>query len=953
MGHNINFNEQTGQHSFFSVQKKAWHDLGQVVEGYPTSKEALELAGLDYEVIKAPNIHRIENGAETTSLTSFFTYRKDNSVILGDHVGTDYKVVQNVDAFSFFDSIVGGDCTIVHLHDIDSLLTPNSPVRRDINKSLVAKPKSFLGMSLKNVIDKETKSAGADKVVANAKGKVDKAAKKRGLVSRHSENKGKSYIDLFYQDWFAGRYEVKKNEPLSKQIGQQDKLANTSNFNSVTSNELGHPSLFSQYKTLNKQKKDKEDTKGEIGVTTNMSTGQEQYSGVDNNFYELRGRLETQVSGIPIEIEGLYTSQDNHRQVKSSYFRVHYDIEKMKESLSHSVSSYNSKFAETKSKNVGMQAVYATSLSNLQGQRNRLQNELSEAGAGRKATGNNNIQKGITDDLQSQSKDTTGLGQSIAVQGSDSNNKTGDAAGKAATVKETSVEDQKKIEEKRKKVEALDKKIEKLQTLLAQNQNTNHFDSVLGYNKTKGITGQSDVSYKQMAKRSTNMLPDGQAKGFITGVTNMDAGMFPKNESKYTMAGQMMKGLDFGYDFGFCEAGITLGKTEYVGRDGNLDKYTCYSEKTTFKPVQNQKIALVYYGYTPDNAVYSGDGFFKNASIAAPGFFQPVHIISLNYSGSISKYVTVGGEAATSIKRSDNTDSPAPSTQDKMAYDLNANGNIPNTAISLEGSYNKTGKNFENNTLPVTLSGTEQYRLAGKNDFFRSLVTLGIDYNYLIQSNFSSKSSSTKWGFDVRTNFKRYPNVALSYKPFTTFRSYTDTLSVPQRPLLGSVWTAKATWQIKKQGRSLRFLALYNKSITTMDTARYGNRVMQFSTIYTDKVLSGSVTAGYSQMTGPAVATTTSGPADMLFLSLGASYMLSKKLSVTGGQDFGIAGFGFCKYGINGGFMYRPEKMPVTFRVNLRGTTYELNAAEKWKQLYGGNIDVLYKFKLKNDKKAF
>jgi phage/plasmid-like protein (TIGR03299 family) len=109
MGHNINFNEQTGQHSFFSVQKKAWHDLGQIVEGYPTSKEALKLAGIDYEVIKAPNIHRIENGAETTSTTSFFTYRKDNSVILGDHVGTDYKVVQNVDAFSFFDSIVGGD----------------------------------------------------------------------------------------------------------------------------------------------------------------------------------------------------------------------------------------------------------------------------------------------------------------------------------------------------------------------------------------------------------------------------------------------------------------------------------------------------------------------------------------------------------------------------------------------------------------------------------------------------------------------------------------------------------------------------------------------------------------------------------------------------------------------------------------------------------------------------
>ena len=109
MAHQINFNEKTGQHSFFSVQEKAWHQLGQVVAGYPTSKEALQLAGLDYHVEKAANIHRTMDGTETISETSFFTYRKDNNAILGDKLGADYKVVQNTDAFTFFDSIVGGD----------------------------------------------------------------------------------------------------------------------------------------------------------------------------------------------------------------------------------------------------------------------------------------------------------------------------------------------------------------------------------------------------------------------------------------------------------------------------------------------------------------------------------------------------------------------------------------------------------------------------------------------------------------------------------------------------------------------------------------------------------------------------------------------------------------------------------------------------------------------------
>ncbi|TCN60604.1 hypothetical protein EV142_101176 [Flavobacterium circumlabens] len=48
MAHNINFNERTGRYSFFSVQQKAWHGLGQIVEQYPTSEEAIQHAGLDH-----------------------------------------------------------------------------------------------------------------------------------------------------------------------------------------------------------------------------------------------------------------------------------------------------------------------------------------------------------------------------------------------------------------------------------------------------------------------------------------------------------------------------------------------------------------------------------------------------------------------------------------------------------------------------------------------------------------------------------------------------------------------------------------------------------------------------------------------------------------------------------------------------------------------------------------
>ncbi len=52
MAHNINYNEKTGKHSFFSVKEKAWHGLGQILSDYPTSAEAIIHAGLNYEVEK-------------------------------------------------------------------------------------------------------------------------------------------------------------------------------------------------------------------------------------------------------------------------------------------------------------------------------------------------------------------------------------------------------------------------------------------------------------------------------------------------------------------------------------------------------------------------------------------------------------------------------------------------------------------------------------------------------------------------------------------------------------------------------------------------------------------------------------------------------------------------------------------------------------------------------------
>ena len=108
MAHNLNFNEQTAKHSFFSVKEKAWHNLGQIIQDYPTSAEAIHHAGLDYEVEKR-KLYTPSLSDDTIEVPNYFSnVRTDNDAVLGV-VGKDYQIVQNKDAFSFFDAIVGGD----------------------------------------------------------------------------------------------------------------------------------------------------------------------------------------------------------------------------------------------------------------------------------------------------------------------------------------------------------------------------------------------------------------------------------------------------------------------------------------------------------------------------------------------------------------------------------------------------------------------------------------------------------------------------------------------------------------------------------------------------------------------------------------------------------------------------------------------------------------------------
>ncbi|MDK2965362.1 DUF932 domain-containing protein [Lacrimispora sp.] len=92
--------------TMFYTREKPWHGLGKMVMEAPTSGEALNLAGLDWQVIQKSI--KTDDGIPVPGFKA--NIRDLDERVLG--VVTDrYKVVQNNEAFSFTDDLLGEGVT--------------------------------------------------------------------------------------------------------------------------------------------------------------------------------------------------------------------------------------------------------------------------------------------------------------------------------------------------------------------------------------------------------------------------------------------------------------------------------------------------------------------------------------------------------------------------------------------------------------------------------------------------------------------------------------------------------------------------------------------------------------------------------------------------------------------------------------------------------------------------
>lgn len=107
MAHNLEFNDETQTHNMFCVGdvSAAWHHLGQRTPDAVNWSTAMELAGLNWQVVLQPIFARRPNDKVVTQVSGNAAFRSTDGAVLGI-VGADYQPIQNRYAFDFVDSLL-------------------------------------------------------------------------------------------------------------------------------------------------------------------------------------------------------------------------------------------------------------------------------------------------------------------------------------------------------------------------------------------------------------------------------------------------------------------------------------------------------------------------------------------------------------------------------------------------------------------------------------------------------------------------------------------------------------------------------------------------------------------------------------------------------------------------------------------------------------------------------
>lgn len=801
---------------------------------------------------------------------------------------------------------------------VDSTLSPGSGLRSKLNSALLNR-KQINTSSFSRT--KSTPIVDLNAVHNRLKRSI---RKERNLTLRPATYAGKVYSEAWFKEFFLGRYELGSAQELNERAQKESDLIN-SDASSLVSTDLEHfRGVGSQLRELNKLKHKDGTIRANIDLSTYASSSQDPQSVQDQNYIDLLGNLDLEVFGLPCSVEGYYTTQDRNRKAKASYLRFHYDIATAKNRLRDNLSGYRNKLDESISKGQGMSTIYGAYVQKLDQEKEQMVQKVAK-----------DYDVDPSSVLSSEGDAGKLLDRLPADSSSDSTVK----------LRREQLRNRKKeFSESYKRIEETQHKADKYRKLIEQYNTRNRLDSLAAYRKISNLDDK-DPTYKDLSKAASGLLPEGKAKRFVTGLTRFDAGIINQYESRYTQSGQVIKGVSMGYDVGLFTAGISAGNTEYISRQGTVDQYSTLLLRVDNKGSRNHKFGFLYNINTPAKSMGIDEKFIGSQNIRYPGFSQPSNIVSLVYEGKAGKYFSAHSEVATSIRKGQ-------ATAFDMAHSALNNTvsfRIPRTPMQLNAGWEHLGASFENNTLPYIRCGTERYTLGAATTLMHGFIGLKADYNLLSQQNFTNRSTNRKWGFEFRTNTKRYPTVMLSYKPFSTFRTVNDTFSIPQRPVQGEVWTARSSYQFKRGKRLHRFTLTYNQNNSTTDTLRYHSTTLQANYIYSYTGI--SLNIGTGRLTLPVNFNDGTGEQSSYIANIGLTKSVGKYVTVNISPDAAFTNWGIQRLSGTAGATFAFPRRLIAFRMALRYSGYRMKADDDPIEIFAGQVGMRWQFVPKRNKR--
>lgn len=820
---------------------------------------------------------------------------------------------------------------------IDSFLNKGSKIYQEIEGKL-GLINSFLKVNGASGHIDFAPQQSVEGLSSNFERKLNKICQKKGLVYKYGLDKESVVIDLNKDNWFIGRFRVVSF--MKKKNVNQDNIGMNNGF-FIT--DLEYPQLLSsRFREAFSADNSKKEIEGMVKFSSNWGIGKESYSQEKKNYQEIEGRVSFSFLGIPVEIEGFYTNQDWHRLIKSSYVHFHYDANATRDELMRVLTAYRQKHSQSTSTNFGISGVYRQFTDKLMQERN-----LALEGLHRKLGEFNSSEGGqvlsVEESLKSM-KDK--LYDTISAELKQEDSLIG-TRGKILQKEDSFKAIYNQLSADYAKIEAINQKIKYYQELLERQGDVHFYDSTFLSGKMNDLKNIENLSNKDLYKKFESLIPTRKQMKFKSSLTQFDLGMFSPYFSDYTLAGQRLTGLNVEYDIDLMKVGLIYGSTEYIDANESVMTYRSRSGHVAFKPFLNQKLGIIYYEYQPRTESLNNDDFFNTGELSLPSFRNAVQIYSVLYEGRISKHIHLNGEYALSNipKQSDQSKSFIP-LFNRSSYNLKLQGEIPKFPIALDLTYEHIGASFENNTLPLLMSGTELLTLTGRGDLFKSFISYSVNYNLIVQNNLASVGKNKQLGFEIRTHNRRIPNLNLSYKPFSTFHKFSDTLTVPQRPIFGSVWTGRLDYQFRKLGRAWRFNILYNRNTNMIDTFKYTGNLAQLGIIYNTSTAVYSITAGHSRISSTQ-SMDSSAFNNNDFINFTATFPLSSSYTMSLSSDIGHGGGIINKLGLVTVVGHNLKKFPITIQTNLRWSDYKLTEKSHWNSLFRCSLQLIWRFKTK------